>query len=101
MKIKLDLSAHCIETEIKRIYNRALSDYFKAGADQGLIEKRIEITQLALKTFDFAQLRIKYAPLAGHTDQIILLAQDKNKLSITIDGRPIEPITKDALGQNR
>ncbi|MFC1816048.1 hypothetical protein ACFL0M_08905 [Thermodesulfobacteriota bacterium] len=97
MKIQLDLSKHCIETEIKRHYNRALSDYFKAGKDKGLIEKIIELTQQALKTFDFARLRTKYPPLSGNTNQNIVLSMDNNKFSITIDGRPIEPITKDSV----
>jgi len=101
MKIKLDLSAHCIETEIKRLYNRALSDYFKKEVKgKGRIEKSIELTRRALENLDFAQLRIKYSPLAGHTDRSIVLAMDKNKISITIDGRPIEPITKDSFDES-
>ena len=58
MKIQLDLSKHCIETEIKRLCNRALSDYFKEVKDKGLIEKIIELTQQALKTFDSCGVRV-------------------------------------------
>jgi hypothetical protein len=96
MKIQLDLSSHCIETEIKRLYHRALSDYFnKEVKENEHIEKRIDLTRQALETLDFSRLRSEYTPLAGRTDQVVILAMHNNKLSITIDGRPIEPTSKD------
>ena len=101
MKIQLDLSAHCLETELKRLYHRALSDYFQIEIkEKERVEKRIELTRQALETLDFAQLRSKYTPLAGHTDQTIILSMRKNKLSLTINGRPIEPIMKDSSDEN-
>ena len=101
MKIKLDLSAHCIETELKRLHHRALSDYFQTEIkEKERIEKRIELTRQALETLDFAQLRSKYTPLAGHTAQTIFLAMHQNKLSITISDRPIALIMKNSVDEN-
>ena len=97
MKIHLDPSKHCIETEIKRHYNRSLSEYFQAGKNKGLSEKIIELTQQALKSFDFAKLRSKYPPLCGNTNHNIILSMNNNKLSIAIDGIPIKPIRKDSV----
>ena len=93
LKIQLDLSEHCIETEIKRHHNRAISEYFKAEKDKRLIEKTIELTRQALETLDFARLRSKYPQLNGNTNQQIVLSMDDYRFSIAIDGRAIEPIT--------
>ena len=43
MIIELDLSKHCIETEIKRLYNRSVSQYFKPDTDKALLEKQIDV----------------------------------------------------------
>ena len=66
MKIILDLSKHCIETEIKRFYNRSVSKYFKPNADKAGLEREIEILREVLETFDFKRLRNTYPQLAGH-----------------------------------
>ncbi|MBW2250191.1 MAG: hypothetical protein JRF60_06080, partial [Deltaproteobacteria bacterium] len=54
MKIKLNLSRHCIETETKRLYNQSVLKYFKAD-DKDRIEKQIETLQNALQTLDFGK----------------------------------------------
>ena len=84
--IRLNLSKHCVETEIKRQYNRALSKYFKSGGRRQDLEGRIKILQLALETLDFNTLRSTYPPLAGHSRETVLLAgTGKADLSLSID----------------
>ena len=56
MNIKLNLSQHCIETEIKLLYNQSVLKYFKAN-DKNQLEKQMKILQHALKTLDFKKLR--------------------------------------------
>ena len=87
MKIKLNLSRHCIETEIKRLYNQSVLKYFKAD-DKDNIEKQIEILQHALQTLDFGKLRSAYPELTGHCDDHIELSvNDQNQIIIRINGK--------------
>ena len=89
MKIKLNLSQHCIETETKLLYNQAVLKYFKAN-DKGQLEKQIKILQHALKTLDFKKLRSTYPELAGHcNDHVELSADDHNQIAILINGKNI------------
>jgi len=88
--LTLDLSRHCVETEIKKRYNLAISEYFRAKSGRDQLEKIIDLTQQALQTLDFNHLRSRYAPLAGQTDAEVELLREQDSLSILIDGRPVE-----------
>ncbi len=89
MKIKLNLSQHCIETEIKRLYNHSVLEYFKAN-DKDELEKQITILQHALKTLDFEKLRSTYPELAGHcNDHIELSMDDHHQVVVYINGKQI------------
>lgn len=93
MNIKLSLKRHCIETEIKKQYNKAVSDYFKAGGKgdaQQDLDSRIDILHQAIETLDFRYLRNQYRPLRGETDDDVTLARDTaNQLYLYINGEPI------------
>ena len=92
MMIILDLSKHCIETEIKKLYNRSVSQYFKPDADKAQLEKEIEILQKALETFNFNRLRSDYPQLSGHhNDSVALIVNDQNQITLLIEGKPIDP----------
>ena len=97
MRIDLDLTKHCVETEIKRIYHRALASYFKAGADETYLEQIIALTQQALNRLDFGFLRSQYPPLAGHSDVPVVLAwrDDEDRPEILIDGSTISHAEKE------
>ena len=73
LKIRLDLSEPCIETEIKRKHNQAISVYFKTGKDRYHLESLTGLTQQALKMFDFKGLRSQYPPLGGNTNIEVFL----------------------------
>jgi hypothetical protein len=91
MDIRLDLSRHCIETEIKKQYNQAISSYFGAGAEEKRrLEPTIEVIRRALETLNFSHLRTHYPPLAGGTDRSVILACEKEKLTIAIDGKKLK-----------
>ena len=87
MCIKLDLSKHCIETEIKRLHNRMIYRYFKATDDRAKLEKKIELLEVALKELDFAQLRSIYPELAGNStdDAALSLSYKQNRLAIYVN----------------
>jgi hypothetical protein len=95
IEIPLDLSRHCVETEVRRLYNRALSEYFRAGQDKSRIEQTIELTQHALQTFDFGRLRTTHAPLAGHSNAKVSLVRDGEVHAIRIDGQAIIPLERE------
>ena len=91
MEIKLCLSKHCIETEIGRIFNQALSSYFNSTEDRSSLEQIITLTQEALETFDFLKLRSDYPALSGQTTDHVILAKTKGRPYILLNDRRIEP----------
>lgn len=91
MKIPLDLSRHCIETEIKKQYNTAISAYFKGGGkEKRHLEPVVEVTGRALETLNFSHLRSQYPPLAGGTDRNVSLSSVNEELVIAIDGEKLK-----------
>ena len=92
--IRLDLSRHCIETEIRRRHNRCISAYFKAGSqsERRRLETTLELLESALQRFDFAGLRSRHAALCGGTQSHILLHADRQgEPGLTIDGVSVNP----------
>jgi len=87
-EIELDLSRHCIETEIKRVYNYAISTYFKTEKCRKPIEETISLTRRAFELLDFPRLRTEYPPLAGGTDLRVLLSEDDGVLTVFLNGMP-------------
>ena len=75
-EIELDLSHHCIETAIKRAYNRMLSEYFSVKGGNVELEDQLALLQQALTTFDFSSLRAAHKELAGKNDSRITLKSD-------------------------
>ncbi len=86
----LCLDHHCIETEIRRLYNRALSAYFKESGPSAKkrLEEQIDFYHHALETLDFARLRSRYPALSGHSNAHVILSSGEahHRLMITIDG---------------
>jgi len=91
MQITLDLKKHCVETEIKKKYNQALSDYFKKKPPDPLLEQRINRLKIALTSLDFGYLRKEFPALAGHCDDEVILSFDReHNAHITINGKQID-----------
>lgn len=90
MKNPLNLSSHCIETEIKRLHNRTLSRYFKADdAEKVHLEAILECLLLALDRLDFGRIRTAYPALSGGASREVSLRLAKNRLQILVDDQPI------------
>lgn len=64
-EIPLDLHRHCVETEIRRLHNRALRTALAPGGLSPALEARLQLLQQALETFDFPRLRSLDPILAG------------------------------------
>lgn len=93
MDIPLDLSKHCIHTEIKRLYSKTIGTCFRKSAGMDEVEDRIETLREALENFDFGALRTKYRELAGgNPASRISLARDQaGRICIRINGADILP----------
>ena len=90
IRIPLDLSRHCIETEVKRRFNRTLSGYLKAKGNRAELEKELVLLQTALAEFDFSYLRTSHKDLAGNSAVRVELIDNGGDLPVlTVDGRPI------------
>lgn len=95
MKIKLNLKKHCVETELKRLYNRSLSQYFKPGSNQKQIEKIFDVIKTVLENSTISNLRSKYPELSGNSEAYILLSTDRqDRIVILINGLEINPFEK-------
>ena len=68
IEIPMDLRRHCIETEIKRCYNRFISAYFKSLHMRSHLEDKISLLESVMETCDFPRLRSEYPELSGHCD---------------------------------
>ncbi|MFW6283844.1 MAG: hypothetical protein ACOC1H_00460 [Desulfosalsimonas sp.] len=93
MNLKISTKRHCIETEVKHQYNRAVSKYFKASAENEKkdLENRIDLLHHAIETLDFSFLRSRYPDLRGDSSaEIRLLRNDAGAIGITINGEEIE-----------
>lgn len=75
-EIQLDLRRHCVETEIKKLYNLALGAYFRPAADKQGLEGRIGLLTSALESFDFPALRGHCPDLCGGSSQPVFLFED-------------------------
>jgi len=95
IRINLNLSQYCIETAIRRRYNRCLSQVFKARFpdkdwDKDL-EYEIDLLKTALESFDFEYLRSTWPELAGHGKAEVTLGWDHcHLIRIRINGHLIE-----------
>lgn len=92
MKIKLNLSKHCIQTEAKRLYNQSVSQYFQAAGESRQLEEKIEILKEVLEKCDFPGLRSIYPELAGnYAGKASLTIDSQKRIVILINGREICP----------
>jgi hypothetical protein len=76
MKIRLDLSKHCIETAIRKQYHQKISRYFRTPVDRTHLQSEIEVLINALENFDFMLLRRTYPELEGHCSHEVVLETD-------------------------
>jgi hypothetical protein len=87
MELDLDLASHCIETEIRRLYNRAVSSALREPSRAGEFEPVIELARRCLEGLDFAALRSACKPLAGGTGSRIRLVDQGDRIVIVSGGR--------------
>jgi hypothetical protein len=93
MDIPLDLSKHCIHTEIKRLYSKSIGKCLRGSLEDDGIEERIETLREALEKFDFGVLRTKYRELGGGSPagHISLVRDQAGRICIKINDTEVIP----------
>lgn len=91
-KLTLDLRRHCIETAIRKGYNRVLTDLLRSrGSAAPEAEFRLALLKTTLEELDFPALRDRYRELAGHCNAEVVIGEDgSGGIGIWIDGRAIK-----------
>ena len=79
MKIRLDLSKHCIETAIRKQYHKTISRYFKTPEQREELQAELELLIHALESFDFPLLRRTYPKLEGYCCHEVVLETDERQ----------------------
>lgn len=92
IRIELDLSSGCIQTAIKKKYNRLLAACLAAEAEDGEIEEKVELLKYLLETAQFPRLRAQHPVLAGHHDADVWLSMDDGRQAVIVaDNQKIDP----------
>lgn len=95
MKKQLDLGKHCVETEIRKLYNRKLSECLKKKDINRNDEEEIEALRCALECFDFSALRTCFSELAGGSrNSVFLVKAADGSVMIEINDTPIRPLRR-------
>lgn len=88
--IRLDLSRHCIETAIRKRYNRLVGKALTTDPWPEQMEAELELLKTALETFDFSRLRSVYPELGGHGTDVVELEEEKpGRPRLRINGKPL------------
>jgi hypothetical protein len=97
--IRLDLARRCIQTEIKRQYERSLAACLRSAEHAEALAGALETLRLALERLDFPKLRAAHPALAGGSNHRVELCRDvHNRLRLLIDGDPF-PVMLRAQGE--
>ncbi len=89
IKLKLDLKKHCIQTELIKLYNKAVNSYFKGIGNIENLEFKIESLKNVLSEYNFGKLRTVYPELSGGSDCNVLMIISKNQISLHINNKLI------------
>jgi hypothetical protein len=90
IRIRLDLSRHCVETAIRRRHSRLVGRALRNEAWEEGLEAEIELLKTALERFDFGRLRSTFSELAGHrTDRVELEEDKEGRPRLSINGKPV------------
>lgn len=80
-KIVLDLSRHCVLTEIRRQQERAVALALKGRADEKVFEQA-EVLKEILESVDLKSLRGKYPQLQGGNEDRVELVLEGEKRTL-------------------
>lgn len=86
-RIELDLSRHCIATEVKRLHNRRISEFLKGSEHREELEAEITLLTRALEELDLPAMRGHHRVLAGGDSvKVVLFGSEDTPLFISVEG---------------
>ncbi len=95
IKIPLDLSSHCIQTELKRCYNLRVGKYIRGEIGGEEVEQEIELLKEVLESVDFPALRTHLSSLLRERPfQIFLCSEPPGNYPFLMIEYKGEPTTK-------
>jgi hypothetical protein len=101
MRIDLDLSRHCIATEVKRRYEASMRAYWKASQGREVLEQEIEALRVFLEHGDLAGLRSREPRLdQGSSSQVFLDVRPCERLWLEVDGEVVLELDLKGPGQS-
>ncbi|MFH1154808.1 MAG: hypothetical protein V1793_13420 [Pseudomonadota bacterium] len=87
MRFILDLEHHCIETQIRKLYNVRVALCLREPMRMDELEPEIEGLRQALESLDFASLRTDFPELSGGSKPTVCLEMNpEGRFVITING---------------
>jgi len=100
MRIELNLSRHCIATEVKRRYEACMRAYWKASQDREVLEQEIEALRELLERADLTGLRAREPRLdQGSSSQVCLEIRPFERLGLEVDGEVVFELDLSGPGQ--
>lgn len=89
MPISLDLSRHCLETEIRRQHERTVAEALRPNADAAGTETRLVWLRSALDGLDFQRLRSDHPSLNAESqaDVALEISGDLSRIQLRVDGK--------------
>lgn len=90
MHLKLNLDNHCVETEIRRLYNARVGECLAHRRGSAEDEALIELLKNMLETIDFPSLRSSWKELSGGPGRdAMLVLEDDSRVWIEINNKRI------------
>ncbi|MFP4031472.1 MAG: hypothetical protein ACLFTV_07920 [Desulfococcaceae bacterium] len=89
MRITLDLTRHCVETEIRRQHERTVAEALRPTAEPSAAETRLVWLRSALEGLDFPRLRSDHAALNAESRAEVALeiSGDRRRIQLRLDGK--------------
>lgn len=89
MRIPLDLSRHCIETELRRRHEQAVAEALRPSANLDRLEAEIALLRSALDGLDFPRLRSAHGALNAESRAAVELgiSGDPARIQLRVDGK--------------
>lgn len=94
MKIRLDLSRHCIETASKKKYEQMIIQYFKTPGGDGeksATEHHISALKYFLEKADFSKLRALCSKIDSNREAVLIVPQNFEGMHICINQTILYP----------
>ena len=89
MEIILDLDSHCIETEIRKQYDRTVKQLLDSGSFDGQEARKVEILKFLLENMPFPVIRSLCETHLQEKDNHAFIAENAGRLEIFVNGKSV------------